>query len=135
MIAPRWRKVLADLWLNKVRTILAVLSIAVGVFAVGMIAGTQVVLSRDLRTNYNAINRTYTPNRIWTNFTSLQLLYVRNFSDRWGMNANYWYQLNNRIYRAFGPTNENATFSDSMSTVVQAVPAWDAGFWGKVTWA
>lgn len=35
----------------------------------------------------------------------------------------------------FGPTNENATFSDSMSTVVQAVPAWDAGFWGKVTWA
>ena len=39
MLSPRWRKVLGDLWSNKTRTILVVLSIAVGVFAVGMIAG------------------------------------------------------------------------------------------------
>ena len=43
MIPPRWRKVLRDLWSNKTRTILVVLSIAVGVFAVGMIAGSRVM--------------------------------------------------------------------------------------------
>src|SRR5262245_14979416 len=56
MASPRWRKVLRDLLGNKVRTILVVLSIAVGVFAVGMIAGTQVILTRDLRASYLAID-------------------------------------------------------------------------------
>jgi putative ABC transport system permease protein len=40
--------VLRDLWGNKARTVLVVLSIAVGVFAVGMIAGSQDVFTRDL---------------------------------------------------------------------------------------
>ena len=47
-IKPRWRKVWRDLWLNKNRTIVVVLSIAVGVFAVGTIASSQIILSRDL---------------------------------------------------------------------------------------
>ena len=34
-----WQKVWFDLWHNKVRTILAIISIAVGVFAVGAIFG------------------------------------------------------------------------------------------------
>lgn len=54
MISPRWRKVLADLWGNKSRTVLVVLSIAVGVFAVGMIAGSGQVMTRDLRAQYAA---------------------------------------------------------------------------------
>src|SRR6476659_7465786 len=52
MLSPRWRKVLRDLWSNKTRTILVVLSIAVGVFAVGMIAGSRVMLQRDLAAAY-----------------------------------------------------------------------------------
>src|SRR4030095_8730838 len=48
MLSPRWRKVLADLTSNKTRTILVVLSIAVGVFAVGMIAGSREILANDL---------------------------------------------------------------------------------------
>jgi putative ABC transport system permease protein len=56
MLSPRWRKVLRDLWVNKTRTVLVVLSIAVGVFAVGMIANTQVILSRDLADAYAATN-------------------------------------------------------------------------------
>ena len=52
MISPRWRKVLADLWGNKTRTVLVVLSIAVGVFAVGMIAGSGQIMTRDLREQY-----------------------------------------------------------------------------------
>ncbi len=54
MASPRWRKVSADLWGNRTRTILVVLSIAVGVFAVGMIAGSGVIMTRDLRAAYAA---------------------------------------------------------------------------------
>jgi putative ABC transport system permease protein len=48
--------VLADIWAIKTRTVLVVLSIAVGVFAVGMIAGTQAVIMRDLPAAYLSIN-------------------------------------------------------------------------------
>jgi putative ABC transport system permease protein len=54
--APRWRKVMRDLWLNKNRTLVVVLSIAVGVFAVGTIASSQIILSRDLSAAYLATN-------------------------------------------------------------------------------
>ena len=56
MLSPRWRKVLSDLWSNKTRTLLVVLSIAVGVFAVGMIAGSSVLLSHDLQAANAATN-------------------------------------------------------------------------------
>ena len=56
MLNPRWRKVLRDLWGNKTRTVLVVLSIAVGVFAMGMIVSTQIVLSSELSANFAAIN-------------------------------------------------------------------------------
>lgn len=55
-LRPRWRKVLADLWENKSRTILVVLSIAIGVFAVGMIAGAYVIISQDLDLSYASAN-------------------------------------------------------------------------------
>jgi putative ABC transport system permease protein len=56
MLKPRWRKVLRDLWGNKARTVIVVLSIAVGVFAVGMIVSTQIMMSNDLSTSYAATN-------------------------------------------------------------------------------
>ena len=55
MIAPRWRKEIRDLWSQKARSILVVLSIAVGVFAVGMIAGTRVILSEALTSSWMAV--------------------------------------------------------------------------------
>ena len=39
----RWRKVLADLWGNKTRTLLTVLTIAVGVFAMGLVRSVAVI--------------------------------------------------------------------------------------------
>ena len=56
MLRPRWRKVLRDLWLNKNRTIVVMLSIAVGVFAVGTIASSYIILSHDLTESYLATN-------------------------------------------------------------------------------
>jgi putative ABC transport system permease protein len=46
-MGPRWRKVLSDIWGNKTRTILVVLSIAIGVFAVGAVAHMNLIVGRD----------------------------------------------------------------------------------------
>jgi putative ABC transport system permease protein len=64
VLSPRWRKVLRDLWLNKNRTIVVMLSIAVGVFAVGTIASSYIILSRDLTEAYLATNPAHAT--IWT---------------------------------------------------------------------
>ncbi len=54
----RSRKVLYDIWKNKSRTVLVVLTILIGVFAVGTISRARVILSRELTESYLAINPT-----------------------------------------------------------------------------
>ncbi|MCB8987117.1 MAG: ABC transporter permease [Ardenticatenaceae bacterium] len=56
MVIPRWKKVLADLWGNKVRTFLVALSIAVGVFAVGFVVNAYLILEEDIPADYLAAN-------------------------------------------------------------------------------
>lgn len=51
---PRWRKVFLDLIENKARTLLVVLSIAVGVFSIGVIAGAYIIISQDMSASYAA---------------------------------------------------------------------------------
>jgi putative ABC transport system permease protein len=48
----RWKKVYRDLWNNRSRTTLVILSIAVGVFALGMIVSTQQALTTSLASQY-----------------------------------------------------------------------------------
>ncbi len=55
MLGVRWYKVLNDLQSNKTRTVLIVLSIAVGLFAIGTIVNARVILSQDLAEGYAAI--------------------------------------------------------------------------------
>jgi len=55
MLRPRWHKVLSDVWGNKTRSLLVVMSIAIGVFAVGMMANTRLTLSRAIAQDYAAI--------------------------------------------------------------------------------
>ena len=54
MVVPRWKKVLADLWSNKTRTLLVALSIAVGVFAVGFVINTYLILKSDVSADFLA---------------------------------------------------------------------------------
>lgn len=56
MIGPRWAKIFRDLWSNKSRTLLAILSIAIGVAGIGVVLGTRMVIARDLPASYAAIN-------------------------------------------------------------------------------
>ena len=53
---PRWRKIAADLWGHIARFILVTLSLAVGMFAVGMIAGGYVMTVENMENGYEAIN-------------------------------------------------------------------------------
>ncbi len=63
-LKPRWRKVFSDLWGDRTRTGLVVASIAVGVFAIGTIISSYVILGTDINLSYAAVNP---PNiEIWT---------------------------------------------------------------------
>ncbi len=54
MRSVRWRKAIRDLASHPIRSVLVVLSIAVGVFAVGTIAGANAMLQAGLTTAYEA---------------------------------------------------------------------------------
>lgn len=56
MLNPRWQKIWSDLWANKVRTVLMTLSLAAGVFGVGVIMNTKAILDRNLTTGFAAVN-------------------------------------------------------------------------------
>jgi putative ABC transport system permease protein len=56
MLPSRWFKVINDLWSNKTRTLLIVLSIAVGLFAVGTIISARSILETGMTKSYTAIN-------------------------------------------------------------------------------
>ncbi len=56
MIDPRWKKVTGDLVSNPTRTILVVLSIFIGVFAVGLITSSQAIITREMRSAYTEAN-------------------------------------------------------------------------------
>jgi len=62
-MAPRWRKVFRDLTSHRFRTALVVLSIAIGIFAVGVVLGTRQVLLREFDVDHTSsvpANVTYT---------------------------------------------------------------------------
>jgi putative ABC transport system permease protein len=56
MMRPRWRKVLHDLTGSLSRTALVVISIAVGVFSIGVIVGAYVIISHDMSASYATNN-------------------------------------------------------------------------------
>lgn len=56
MFPATLKKILADLWANKARSILVTLSIAVGVFSVGIILTSMLVVKHDMLADYNTIN-------------------------------------------------------------------------------
>lgn len=55
-MASRWKKVLADLWSNKTRTFLMVLTITVGVFSVGFVHSTGLIINQDMDADYLSAN-------------------------------------------------------------------------------
>jgi putative ABC transport system permease protein len=93
MVFPRWRKILRDLWNNKTRTLLVVISIAVGVAAIGMVAGTYAIITRELPGAYARVNPT-SANLYTAPFDDALIQVVRNMGivraveGRYAMRAN-----------------------------------------------
>lgn len=56
MMRPRWNKITSDLFSHKGRSLLVIASIAVGLFAIGMVATSYTVLAQDIRSGYQAVN-------------------------------------------------------------------------------
>jgi len=52
---PRWNKVFADLWSNKIRSLLVVASITIGIYAAGIIISIYGILVSDMRASYEEI--------------------------------------------------------------------------------
>lgn len=55
VLRPSWRKVLRDLTSVKLRTALVVLSVAISVFAIGTILGTNAILSQEIPAIYQQV--------------------------------------------------------------------------------
>ena len=61
MLSPRWKKVQRDLWTNRARTLLVVASIAVGIFAVGVVQHIRTVVLDEMQTVYDQSNAAHYP--------------------------------------------------------------------------
>lgn len=55
-LAPRWKKILSDTWGHKLRSLLIIASITIGLFAVGLIVGMQIILNHDMAVGYESVN-------------------------------------------------------------------------------
>ena len=56
LLSPRWRKVLRDLWSNKSRTVLVIMSISIGVFAFGGLFTARTLITASLDIDFQASN-------------------------------------------------------------------------------
>jgi putative ABC transport system permease protein len=54
--SPRWKKVLSDLWFNKTRTFLTLITIAVGVLAIGFVGNVRAIFEPDMQADFNSSN-------------------------------------------------------------------------------
>jgi putative ABC transport system permease protein len=55
-LQPRWRKVARELGQNKTRNILVILSMTIGIFAIGFVVNLQHILSHDMTASFRASN-------------------------------------------------------------------------------
>jgi putative ABC transport system permease protein len=53
---PRWRKALTDISVNRIRSLLVIASIVIGLFALGTISTIYFVVRDDMRTGYASVN-------------------------------------------------------------------------------
>jgi len=60
--------------------------------------------------DFDSVLRTYAPNYSFQQFRSIQTLYTKNFAQRWGMNASYWYGFHQSIFLRFNPTRDQLQY-------------------------
>ncbi len=83
MITPRWKKVISDLFGNPTRSFLVIVSIFIGVFAVGVVTNSQAIITREVSNTYIAANPAHASLTLsdQDSFTSDLLLTVRQMAE------------------------------------------------------
>jgi len=56
LLDTRWTKVVRDVWSNRTRSLLVILSITIGVLCVGMVMGARAIILDSLNQQYRATN-------------------------------------------------------------------------------
>lgn len=80
MLKTRWKKVFKDLWSNKARTSLVVLSITIGVFAVGLVGNAYLMMLEDMNKDHQSVNP-YSGQLYTSYFTDGDLNPLRKFPE------------------------------------------------------
>lgn len=124
MISPRWRKVINDLRESRLRSALVVLSIAVGVFAVGTVATVNDILTHEMTMAWNAINPNHA--RFYTSVLDDQTVNaVRRMPEvanaegrhaitvRFSVGPGQWKDLELTVLPAVGGVDINRVFPES----------------------
>ncbi len=88
MVPATLKKIIADLWVNKARSILVALSIAVGVFAVGIILSTMLIVRHDMLADYTSINP-HTARLYTQDFDTSLLVKLRGLPEVESVGASY----------------------------------------------
>src|SRR5512136_2431755 len=125
MLSARWYKVIHDLLGSKTRTVLIVLSMAVGLFAVGIILSARSILSEGLAMSFAAINPSSGTVRTTELFDENFLMCVRAMPDvreadaRRSVNARVevepgnWKNITLFVVADYGDTRVNKIAPDS----------------------
>jgi putative ABC transport system permease protein len=94
-MTAQWKKVLADFWSNKLRSLLVALSVASGVFAVGLIATSFTLIQHDMEVDYTSANP-HTAQIFFESFDEALLQELRGTPDVETMDARYnlWIKVN-----------------------------------------
>jgi putative ABC transport system permease protein len=126
-MSPRWQKVWRDLLVNKSRTIVVVLAIAVGVVAFGGVFTTQSLLLHDMASQYKAINPTSLTVTISAGYEPSLL---RTIAGRPGVNAVRGSgQTLVRVFTAAGARNMILTALDDYRTNAVNKISVESGSW------
>jgi putative ABC transport system permease protein len=121
MIPATWKKIFADLLNSKARSILVALSIAVGVFAVGVMVSTMVIVRHDMEADYLSINP-HTARLYCQDFDYALLDNLRNLPEVESIDASYniWVKIASASGKLY-PINLNSIVSLDAIQVDQLV--------------
>ena len=97
-----YKKILSDLWANKARAILVSLSIAVGIFAVGIMVTAKIIVKQDMELDYFSTNP-HTARLYTEDFEDSLLEEIRNLSEVESVDSSYnlWVKIsssNDKLY-------------------------------------
>lgn len=115
---PRWQKVINDLWSNRTRSLLVILSIATGLFSLGTITTMRAIIHHDMRVGYAAaipaniqLVTSYFDHRMVDRMKKIpgvrQAEGARNFSLRLKLASGDWQSINIRSVADWENSNVN----------------------------